>query len=77
MVKHICGQCSKTFRNQSAYLAHHCLATGYSPKQPQHFKAQAHASPQIVSVKKKISKLSESNILAAVTRARKAKQYNA
>lgn len=73
MLKHLCGQCSKTFKSQSAYLGHRCSVTGCSPKQSEHFSA----APQVVLVKKKISKLSESNILAAVTRARKTKQYNA
>ncbi len=76
-LKHLCGQCSKSFKSQAAYLSHRCAATGYSPKEPQHFEAQTHSAPQVVLVKKKISKISESNILAAVTAARKAKQRHA
>ena len=74
MVKHLCGQCSKTFKSQSAYLTHLCRATGYSPKQAEHFNAGTQSSPQVVFAKKKISKLSESDILTAVRAARQAKR---
>jgi len=74
MVKHLCGQCSKTFKSQSAYLTHLCPATGHSPKEPQHFNAETHTSPQVVFAEKKISKLSESDILTAVRAARQAKK---
>jgi len=74
MVKHLCGQCSKTFKSQSAYLTHLCPTTGYSPKEPQHFNAETQASPQVVFAEKKISKLSESDILTAIRAARQAKR---
>jgi len=74
MVKHLCGQCSKTFKSQSAYLTHRCPATGYSPKQTEHFNAETQAFPQVVIAEKKISKLSESDILTAIRTARQAKR---
>ena len=104
MLKHICGQCSKTFKSQSAYLTHHCLTTGYSPKHAplqvvitdlkktppfqggdelssdmsSSFRGNpALQSGEDVIAKKKTDKLSENDILAAVTAARKAKQRNA
>ncbi|OGM76382.1 hypothetical protein A2210_01070 [Candidatus Woesebacteria bacterium RIFOXYA1_FULL_40_18] len=84
MLKHLCGQCSKTFRSLSAYLTHHCLATGYSPKHaPLQVvitdlkKTPPFQGGEDVIAKKKTDKLSENDILAAVTAARKAKQRNA
>jgi len=34
MVKHICGQCSKSFSSESAYLKHICPVVGGTPKKP-------------------------------------------
>jgi len=76
MVKHLCGQCSKTFKSQSAYITHLCSATGHSPKQAEHFSVETQASPQGVAVEKKITKLSESDILTAIRAARQTKRQH-
>ncbi len=34
MVKHICGQCTKSFLKESDYLKHNCPAIGGTPKNP-------------------------------------------
>jgi len=73
-MKHLCGLCSKTFTSQSVYLIHLCPTTGYSPRQAEHFNTETQSSPQVVVAEKKMSKLSENDILTAIRTARQAKR---
>lgn len=77
MLKHLCGQCSKSFRSESAYLKHHCSTTGYSPVQAERHNPETHGISKIVFSAKPAQKLSETEIITAVRAARQTKQYNA
>lgn len=63
MLKHICGQCAKTFASESAYLGHLCQATGYTP-----LRSHPTAQPKDL-------KLTEKNMVAAVRSLRRAKKH--
>ncbi|TSC86763.1 MAG: hypothetical protein G01um101416_617 [Microgenomates group bacterium Gr01-1014_16] len=63
-MKHICGQCTKTFISEIAYLGHLCQTTGYTP-------LQSHPAAQ----PKGGLKLTEKNLVAAVRSIRRAKKH--
>ena len=66
-IKHICGECSKTFSSELAYLKHQCPVSGGTPR-----------NLGALSPKTKAASLLEKKILAAVQVARVTqKQYNA
>jgi hypothetical protein len=66
-IKHVCGQCGKTFASELAYLKHLCPASGGTPR-----------SLGNLSFKTRATSAFEKKILAAVQVARVTKkQYNA
>lgn len=64
MLNHICGQCTKTFTSEAAYLRHQCQTTGHTPKQPQHLDPAPHST-----------KSTEKQLLAAVSAIRRSKKH--
>jgi len=64
MVKHICGQCSKSFSGEPAYLKHNCPVAGGTPKSPGLISATIYKAPSPL----------EKKILTAVQIARQEKR---
>lgn len=73
-VKHICGQCSKTFENESDYLIHVCASTGLSLTQGTNIQSPADQKKQQVVTNKLTGTIVESDILAKVLAARQIKR---
>lgn len=65
-MKHICGQCTKSFSKESDYLTHKCPIFGGTPKSPGLGSSTIYKAPSPL----------EKKILVAVQMARQEKRNN-
>jgi hypothetical protein len=63
-MKHVCGQCTKSFSDESAYLKHNCPVAGGTPKSPGLASSIIYKAPSLL----------EKKILTAVQAARQEKR---
>ena len=74
MLIHKCGQCGQTFKIESDYLKHKCSISGFTPKEIDNLSVVYQSEPPKIASKAKMVKLTETEILKAVTEARKNKK---
>lgn len=74
MVIHKCGQCNETFKTDVGYFNHKCSVSGYTPKESENFNVVYQSEPPTEAEKQKTVKISEEDILKAVSEVRQNKR---